>query len=133
MHFPVRSGLFIDRKVAEVHAVEDVSLDAARGRDARHRRRVGLRQDDAVALPRAAADADRRDDALPRPGHHDAQGGARCAPVRREVQMVFQDPQSSLNPRQRVGQIVGRPLKLRGKAGRERSSSACASCSTASA
>jgi oligopeptide/dipeptide ABC transporter ATP-binding protein len=37
--------------------------------------------------------------------------------VRRQVQMVFQDPQSSLNPRQRVGQIVGRPLRLRGKEG----------------
>jgi oligopeptide/dipeptide ABC transporter ATP-binding protein len=36
------------------------------------------------------------------------------APVRRELQMVFQDPQGSLNPRKRVGQIVGLPLKLRG-------------------
>ncbi len=34
-------------------------------------------------------------------------------PFRREVQMVFQDPQSSLNPRKRVGQIVGAGLALR--------------------
>jgi oligopeptide/dipeptide ABC transporter ATP-binding protein len=39
--------------------------------------------------------------------------------VRRELQMVFQDPQSSLNPRKRVGQIVGMPLKLRGVSGGE--------------
>jgi oligopeptide/dipeptide ABC transporter ATP-binding protein len=40
-------------------------------------------------------------------------------PVRRELQMVFQDPQSSLNPRKRVGQIVGTPLRLRGMEGAE--------------
>ncbi|MBK5116856.1 MAG: ATP-binding cassette domain-containing protein [Thermoleophilia bacterium] len=33
-------------------------------------------------------------------------------PLRRQMQMVFQDPQASLNPRKRVGQIVGSPLKL---------------------
>jgi oligopeptide/dipeptide ABC transporter ATP-binding protein len=36
-------------------------------------------------------------------------------PFRREVQMVFQDPQASLNPRKRVGQIVGAGLRLRSK------------------
>ena len=37
-------------------------------------------------------------------------------PLRREMQMVFQDPYASLNPRKRVGQIVGDPLKLQGVA-----------------
>jgi oligopeptide/dipeptide ABC transporter ATP-binding protein len=41
-------------------------------------------------------------------------------PVRRELQMVFQDPQASLNPRKRVGQIVGAPLRLRQDDGAER-------------
>jgi oligopeptide/dipeptide ABC transporter ATP-binding protein len=35
---------------------------------------------------------------------------------RREVQMVFQDPQSSLNPRKRIGQIIGAAVRLRGAA-----------------
>jgi oligopeptide transport system ATP-binding protein len=35
-------------------------------------------------------------------------------PLRREMQMIFQDPYSSLNPRKRVGQIVGAPLKIHG-------------------
>jgi oligopeptide transport system ATP-binding protein len=41
-------------------------------------------------------------------------------PLRREIQMIFQDPFASLNPRKRVGQIVGDPLSLHGiSAGRE--------------
>ncbi len=39
---------------------------------------------------------------------------------RRQVQMVFQDPQTSLNPRKRVGQIVGAAVRLRGGAARTR-------------
>src|SRR4029453_11542575 len=37
---------------------------------------------------------------------------ARMRPLRREVQMVFQDPYSSLNPRHTVGTIVGAPFRL---------------------
>ena len=37
-------------------------------------------------------------------------------PLRRQMQMIFQDPYASLNPRKRVGQIVGDPLKLQGVA-----------------
>ena len=40
-------------------------------------------------------------------------------PIRREVQLVFQDPVSSLNPRKRVGQIVGTPLRLHGDDARQ--------------
>jgi peptide/nickel transport system ATP-binding protein len=35
-------------------------------------------------------------------------------PLRREMQMIFQDPMSSLNPRMRVGEIVGEPLLIQG-------------------
>jgi oligopeptide transport system ATP-binding protein len=37
-------------------------------------------------------------------------------PLRRQIQMIFQDPFASLNPRKRVGQIVGDPLELHGVA-----------------
>jgi oligopeptide/dipeptide ABC transporter ATP-binding protein len=35
-------------------------------------------------------------------------------PLRREMQMIFQDPYASLNPRKRVGSIIGTPLKIHG-------------------
>ncbi len=38
----------------------------------------------------------------------------RMAPLRREMQMVFQDPQASLNPRKRIRQILATPLRLAG-------------------
>jgi peptide/nickel transport system ATP-binding protein len=41
-------------------------------------------------------------------------GRKEMAPIRREMQMVFQDPFASLNPRKRVGQIIGMPLRLHG-------------------
>jgi oligopeptide/dipeptide ABC transporter ATP-binding protein len=41
-------------------------------------------------------------------------GRKQLAPIRREMQMVFQDPFASLNPRKRVDQIVGSPLRLHG-------------------
>jgi oligopeptide transport system ATP-binding protein len=37
-------------------------------------------------------------------------------PIRREMQMIFQDPYASLNPRKRVGQIIGDPLRRQGVA-----------------
>jgi oligopeptide/dipeptide ABC transporter ATP-binding protein len=46
-------------------------------------------------------------------------GRKQMEPLRREMQMVFQDPFASLNPRKRVGQIIGLPLRLHGSARRE--------------
>jgi peptide/nickel transport system ATP-binding protein len=41
---------------------------------------------------------------------------ARIAPLRRRMQMIFQDPMSALNPRRRVGEIVAQPLRVAGRA-----------------
>jgi oligopeptide transport system ATP-binding protein len=45
---------------------------------------------------------------VPIEGH----GARKLRPLRREMQMVFQDPYASLNPRKRVGSIIGDPLKI---------------------
>jgi oligopeptide/dipeptide ABC transporter ATP-binding protein len=44
-------------------------------------------------------------------------GRRALAPLRRGMQMIFQDPYASLNPRKRVGQIVGDPIRVHGGAG----------------
>src|SRR5207253_8323155 len=45
-------------------------------------------------------------------------GEGELRPLRRRMQMVFQDPFASLNPRHSVGRIVGEPLRTHGLAGR---------------
>ena len=59
-HFPITRGLFFQREVATVKAVDDVSFTRQEGRDARSRGRVRLRQVDDGALHHAPARADRR-------------------------------------------------------------------------
>ena len=55
--------------------------------------------------------------ALRRAGHHAAKG-ARLKAIRREMQMIFQDPYSSLNPRKTVGSIIAEPFAIHGCAGK---------------
>ena len=94
-----------------------VARGAAR-RDARHRRRVRLRQVDAGPAPRAALEPTSGtlrfdgDDITPLSRRE-------LRPYRRELQMIFQDPYASLNPRKRVGQIVADPLEIHGVGSRD--------------
>ena len=56
---------------------------------------------------------------LRRPGHLARSRAGELRPLRREMQMIFQDPYASLNPRKRVGQIIGDPLTIHGQGDRE--------------
>ena len=106
--------------------------DRPRGRPGARRRRGQLRvptrprRSASSASPAAASrpPAGRSCSCSSRPRARSASRGARSPgsrggemrPLRREMQMIFQDPYASLNPRKRVGQIVGDPLKLQGVA-----------------
>ena len=95
-HFP-RQG-----RQRLVRAVDGVVLTLAR-RDARHRRRVRLRQVHAGAAAAAADRADARTRYVRGRGPAGARRRATCAPVRRDMQIVFQDPYASLDPALTVG------------------------------
>jgi oligopeptide/dipeptide ABC transporter ATP-binding protein len=111
--FPIKSGLLVDRTVAQVHAVDDVSFALAEGETLGV---VGESGCGKTTLIRALARlVDAAAGTIRFRGADITNVGRRTLqPVRREVQMVFQDPQASLNPRKRVGQILAMPLRLRG-------------------
>jgi oligopeptide/dipeptide ABC transporter ATP-binding protein len=113
LHFPIKQGLLIDRTIGVVHAVDDVSLtlqegqtlgvvgESGCGKSTLARCIVRLLEPTAGTLRFRGRDIT----------HLNRRG---LMPLRREVQLVFQDPVASLNPRKRVGQIIGTPLRLHG-------------------
>jgi len=114
-HFPVKSGVLISREVDQVKAVDGVDLEIAAGETLGL---VGESGSGKSTLGRAILQL-----IDPTSGSVRFEGrelvGLRqreLRPLRREMQMIFQDPHASLNPRKRVGQIVGSPLKLNGLA-----------------
>jgi oligopeptide/dipeptide ABC transporter ATP-binding protein len=113
--FPVKAGLIIDRTVAHVHAVDDVSFTIGEGETLGIVGESGCGKTTLIRTLVRLIDSTSgqirfRDQDITKAKRRVMQ------PVRREVQMVFQDPQASLNPRKRIGQILATPLKLRGVA-----------------
>ena len=116
VYFPIKSGLLLDRHVGDVRAVDDVTLRDPPRRDARPRRRVGLRQVDASAA-RCSGSTSRPPGGSSSTARTSRRStGESVRPLRRRMQMVFQDPFASLNPRHSVGRIVGEPLRTHGLA-----------------
>ena len=114
-HFPVKRGLLFDREVDRVRAVDGVSFSLRRGET------LGLVGESGCGkstLCRAALQLIKPSSGSVRFEGREIAGLSRRAmrPLRREMQIVFQDPYASLNPRKRVGQIVGDPLDLQGVA-----------------
>ncbi|MBM4410511.1 MAG: dipeptide ABC transporter ATP-binding protein [Chloroflexi bacterium] len=113
MYFPVTSGLFIQRKIADVRAVDGLDFEVRRGET------LGLVGESGCGKSttgRAVLQLYR-----PTAGKINFDGteltelkGAALRRFRRRMQMIFQDPYSSLNPRMSVGQIIGEPMAIHG-------------------
>jgi oligopeptide/dipeptide ABC transporter ATP-binding protein len=111
-HFPVRKGV-LRRVVGHVYAVDDVSFTIGRGetlglvgesgcgKTTVGRAILRLIEPTAGNIRLAGRDITRL-------------GKMELRPYRRQMQIIFQDPFSSLNPRMRAGDIVGEPLKVQG-------------------
>jgi oligopeptide transport system ATP-binding protein len=114
-HFPVKRGLLIDREVERVRAVDGVSFSVARGQTLGL---VGESGSGKSTVCRAMLQLLKPTSGSVRFEGEEIAGLSRrrLRPLRREMQMIFQDPYASLNPRKRVGQIVGDPLRLQGVA-----------------
>ncbi len=112
-HFPIREGLLIERKVGEVKAVDGVSFDVMPGET------LGLVGESGSGksttgycvlqlLKPTSGSVLFEGTELTELGREDLRR------MRREMQIVFQDPYSSLDPRMTVGDIVGEPLIVHG-------------------
>jgi peptide/nickel transport system ATP-binding protein len=117
MYFPIKSGVVMDRHVGDIKAVDGVSLDIKRGET------LGLVGESGCGkstVGRAILRLYEPTDGTILFAGQDitrlAEGELR--PLRRRMQMIFQDPYSSLNPRHSVSRIIGEPMRTHGIAGR---------------
>ena len=113
VYFPIKSGLVFDRHVGDVKAVDGVSFDIKRGET------LGLVGESGCGKTTVGRTILRLYD--PTEGRIVFDGNdigvlsqRDLRRLRGRMQMVFQDPYSSLNPRQAVGNLIAEPLKVHG-------------------
>ena len=114
-HFPVKRGLLFDREVDQVRAVDGVSFSVAKGETLGL---VGESGSGKSTLSRTVLQLLTPTSGSVRFEGREIAGLSRrqMRPLRADMQLVFQDPYASLNPRKRIGQIVGEPLRVQGRA-----------------
>ena len=109
-YFPVKRGL-LRSQVGNVKAVDDVSFTVHEGET------LGLVGESGCGKSTVGRSILRLIDATDGSVKFNgedvlAASGSRMKQLRREMQIIFQDPGGSLNPRMQVGRIIGEPLKV---------------------
>jgi oligopeptide transport system ATP-binding protein len=112
-YFPITQGIIFQREVGRVHAVDGVDLEVFPGET------LGIVGETGCGKSTLARLICRLLPVTEGKVEFDGQDitnlkGDRLRQLRREVQMIFQDPYSSLNPRKRVGAIIGDPFDIHG-------------------
>jgi peptide/nickel transport system ATP-binding protein len=112
-HFPITRGIIFQRGIGAVHAVDGVSFEIRRGET------LGLVGETGCGKSTTARLIMRLLDSTSGQVRFDGRDitklkGASLKALRREMQMIFQDPYSSLNPRKTVGSIIGDPFVVHG-------------------
>jgi peptide/nickel transport system ATP-binding protein/oligopeptide transport system ATP-binding protein len=112
-HFPIRRGVLIQRKIGAVQAVDGLDFDVRRGETLGLVGETGCGKSTTARLVMRLLE--------PTSGEIRFDGeditslrGTRLKALRREMQMIFQDPYSSLNPRKTVGSAIAEPFAIHG-------------------